>query len=133
MQALVDSTLGRHGSEALAASRLPSALVDSTSGRPYGSEVTAAAAVSQLSSASIGSTGRPFGSKQAAAVAAPASDVLRARTSCSTRGSAMVFRTLAAQLETLTVKELKDELRNKQLPVGGLKAELVARLVPVLK
>ena len=40
---------------------------------------------------------------------------------------------MAAQLETLTVKELKDELRNKQLPVGGLKAELVARLVPVLK
>ena len=127
------SSTGRpYGSEALAASRLPSASGSST-GRPYGSEVTAAAAVSQLSSASIGSTGRPFGSKQAAAVAAPASNVLRARTSCSTRGSAMVFRTLAAQLETLTVKELKDELRNKQLPVGGLKADLVARLVPVLK
>ena len=60
--------------------------------------------------------------------------VNRARTSCSTRGSAMVFRTLAAQLEmltvsaivfrtlaaqleTLTVKGLKDELRDKQLPV----------------
>ena len=41
----------------------------------------------------------------------------------------MVLRTLAAQLETLTVKELKNELRAKHMPVSGLKADLVARLM----
>ena len=41
----------------------------------------------------------------------------------------MVLRTLAAQLETLTVKELKNELRAKHMPGGCLKADLVARLM----
>ena len=39
---------------------------------------------------------------------------------------------MAEQLGRLTVKELKEELRIKQLPLGGLKADLVARLVPVM-
>ena len=41
----------------------------------------------------------------------------------------MVSQTLAAQLETLTVKELKNELWAKHMPVGGSKADLVARLM----
>ena len=104
------------------------ALVDSTFGRP-GIEETAAAAASRSSSASGSSTGRPCGSERAAAAAAPASSALRVRTIGSTRGPAMVVQTLAAQLETLTVKELKNELRVKNMPVSGVKADLVARLM----
>jgi hypothetical protein len=104
------------------------ALVDSTSGR-HGNEETAAAAASRLTSASGSSTGRPCGSERAAAAAAPASGVLRVRTIGSTRGPAMVLPTLAAQLEMLTVKELKNELRAKHMPVSGLRADLVARLM----
>ncbi len=40
--------------------------------------------------------------------------------------------TLAELLGRLTVKELTEELHIKQLPLGGLKADLVARLAPVM-